>query len=185
MSRLPGSRGRASNLSVRQATLKDLDVLVYQRRAMWTDMGIRDQADHTRGDKAYRRWAESRIRNGRLMAWIAESPNGRVAGGGCLWLQPAQPFPQGSGLLQPYLLSMYTEPEFRRHGVASMIVNEAIQWCKRKGYKRLRLHASEMGRGVYNKLGFKRGWEMRLDVDRLPVGPTDRKRSAIRTTIHA
>ena len=45
-----------------------------------------------------------------------------------------------------------------------MVVKEAIKWCRKKGYERLMLHASMMGRGVYRRLGFKRTWEMRLDL---------------------
>jgi len=45
-----------------------------------------------------------------------------------------------------------------------MVVKEAIEWCRRNKYERLMLHASEMGRKVYSKLGFKRTWEMRLDL---------------------
>ena len=67
-------------------------------------------------------------------------------------------------MVQPYLLSMYTEPDFRRRGVASMVVKEAINWCRKNKYERLMLHASEMGRKVYSQLGFKRTWEMRLDL---------------------
>ena len=75
-----------------------------------------------------------------------------------------QPRPHRESRVQPYLLSMYTEPDFRRRGVASMVVKEAIEWCRRNKHERLMLHASEMGRGVYSKLGFKRTWEMRLDL---------------------
>jgi len=61
-------------------------------------------------------------------------------------------------------LSMYTEPDFRKRGVASMVVKEAIRWCRKRRYERLMLHASKMGRGVYRRLGFKRTWEMRLNL---------------------
>ena len=81
-----------------------------------------------------------------------------------MWLQQVQPRPHRASMVQPYLLSMYTEPDFRRRGVASMVVKEAIRWCRKKGYEVLMLHASEMGRRVYSKLGFKRTWEMRLDL---------------------
>lgn len=68
-------------------------------------------------------------------------------------------------MVQPYLLSMYTEPSFRKKGAAFMVVEEAIRWCRKKRYERLMLHASEMGRGVYRSLGFKRTWEMRLNLE--------------------
>jgi GNAT superfamily N-acetyltransferase len=157
-------RPKGLRLSVRRARLKDLGVLVHQRRAMWTDLGVKDKAAHEKGDRDYERWARTRLRKHQFFGWIVEDQKGRVAGGGCVWLQMIQPRPHRVGTVQPYLLSMYTEPEFRGLGVASMVVNAAIEWCRRNQYERLMLHASEMGRGVYGRLGFKRTWEMRLDL---------------------
>ncbi len=153
-----------SKLIVRPARVRDLDALVHQRRAMWKALGIRNNELHVIGDRVYRRWARARLRNHQLMAWVVKSDDGRTAGGGCVWLQPVQPRPHRMSMVQPYLLSMYTEPDFRRRGVASMVVKEAIKWCRKNKYERLMLHASEMGRKVYSKLGFKRTWEMRLDL---------------------
>lgn len=151
-------------LSVRKAGLRDLDALVYQRREMWKALGIRNNELHLNGDRVYKRWARTRLKNHELMAWVVKSSDGKVAGGGCVWLQSVQPRPHRASMVQPYLLSMYTEPSFRRRGVASMVVKEAIDWCRSNKYERLMLHASEMGRKVYSKLGFKRTWEMRLDL---------------------
>ena len=146
------------------AGLRDLDALVHQRQAMWKALGVRNNELHEKGDRVYKRWARARLKNHQLMAWVVKSADGRMAGGGCVWLQPIQPRPRRTSMVQPYLLSMYTEPDFRRRGVASMVVKEAIKWCRKKGYERLMLHASMMGRGVYRRLGFKRTWEMRLDL---------------------
>ncbi len=153
-----------SKLAVRRATLQDLDILVHQRHAMWADLGIKDKSMHEKGDRAYRQWARTRLKGGKLLAWVVEDRDGRVAGGGCLWLQPVQPRPHRTAMFQPYLLSMYTEPGSRRRGVASLVVRAAIDWCRKNGYERLMLHASDMGREVYGRFGFKRTWEMRLDL---------------------
>jgi GNAT superfamily N-acetyltransferase len=158
------SRPKSLKLKVRRASLKDLGVLVHQRRAMWTDLGVKDEAAHEKGDRDYERWAKTRLRKHQLLGWVVEDQRGRVAGGGCVWLQAVQPRPHRVAKVQPYLLSMYTEPQFRGLGVASMIVNAAIDWCRKNHYERLMLHASEMGRGVYKRLGFNRTWEMRLDL---------------------
>lgn len=162
----PRDRRRTSKLSVRPATLKDLDTLVRQRRAMWMDLGVKDTSLLDRADSNYKRWAKPRLRSGILMGWIVEDKERTIAGGGCLWLQPTQPSPRRRGEQQPYLLSMYTEPNFRRQGVASMVVIRAIEWCRRHRHERLTLHASEMGEKVYEKFGFKRGREMRLDLEK-------------------
>ena len=159
---IPSTSG--SKLTLRRATFRDLRTLVHQRRAMWKDLGIKGNALHQKGDQAYRQWAQARIRSGKLVGWVVETFGGRVAGGGCLWLQPVQPRPHRSAMFQPYLLSMYTEPKFRRRGVASLVVEAAIDWCKKNEYERLMLHASDMGRKVYTNFGFKRTWEMRLDL---------------------
>jgi GNAT superfamily N-acetyltransferase len=62
-------------------------------------------------------------------------------------------------------MSMYTEPEFRRKGFATLIVKEAMSWARRNGYARMSLHASKAGRSVYDKLGWERSWEMRVDLE--------------------
>ena len=157
------SSQKKPKLTVARATLRDIDTLVQQRRAMWEDLGIYDKDMLDRADRIYKPWARTRLRNGELRAWVVRSRD-FIAGGGCLWLQPIQPRPRSAIRVQPYLLSMYTDPRFRRMGVASMVVQEAIGWCKKNGYPRLMLHASEMGRKVYRNFGFRRTWEMRLDL---------------------
>ncbi len=149
---------------LRQATTRDLETLVQQRRGMWENMGVKDRKELARADNVYRRWAGKRLRDGTLRGWLMESRDGTTVGGGCLWLQAIQPRPGRSKEFQPYLLSMYTIPAYRGKGVASKIIREAVRWTKSNGYASLRLHASEMGRGVYRRLGFKRTWEMKRNI---------------------
>ncbi len=162
--RKQGSPRHSQSLRLRPATVGDIETLAHQRRAMWEDMGIRNKAALDEADQVYRRWARTRLKDGTLLGWVAETQNGTIAGGGCLWLQPIQPRPGYNKGLQPYLLSMYTKPGFRGRGVASQVVRAAVYWTGRHGYPTLRLHASDMGRDVYRRLGFKRAWEMKLDL---------------------
>ena len=157
---------RRPSFIVRKATLKDLQSLVHQRRAMWRVLGVREQGELDRADKVYAQWARSRMKSGALMGWVAEN-DGKVLGGGCVWLQPVQPRPGYNLMIQPYLLSMYTEPGSRGLGVASGIVEKALEWCRSNGFLQLRLHASKMGRKVYLKHGFERTWEMRRRIRKL------------------
>ena len=160
---LPPSHAR---YLVRKATQRDIEILVHQRRGMWEDIGFKNKPALDYADSAYRRWVKSALRNKTLQGWIAETKQGDAAGGGCVWLQPMEPVPYHKRLVQPYLLSMYTEPQFRRKGVASRIVAEAVNWCKKNGYPRLTLHASRKGRSLYRKHGFIRTWEMRRQLSR-------------------
>lgn len=177
-------RGRADlgRVRIRRGTLRDLDLLVRHRRRMWEDIWrsetpakrVMDEAD-----RAYRRWVVERFRQRRLIAFVAETGGQRrrlALGSGCLWLRSErQPFPgaRGPPYRTPYLLSMYTEPEARGHRIATRIVSEAIRWSRRGGYGTLLLHASEMGRGVYSRLGFRRSREMVLRLR--PTGGSPRQ----------
>lgn len=143
--------------------MRDLDVLVHQRRGMWRDMGVGDRRSLDRADVVYRQWAREHLKSGDFRAWLASNSEGKILGGGALSLHPVQPRPGYERGVQPYLLSMYTERAYRGQGVASRIVREAVSWTRKQGYPSIRLHASEMGRRVYSNLGFKRSWEMKMD----------------------
>ena len=157
----PASKGR---FRIRQATLRDVAVLVHHRRGMWEDMGERNTTSLDRADVNFERWVRLKIHNGEVVGWIVETSDHRVVGGGCVWIRPVQPRPNLSDLFDPYLFSMYTEPGFRREGVASLILRKAVQWSRRNGYRRIRLHASKKGRHLYRKYGFTRTWEMQFDL---------------------
>ncbi len=149
---------------LRPATAKDLLTLVHHRRSMWENMGIKDRKQLARADKVYSSWASKRLKDRSLRGWVVENRDGTIVGSGCLWLQPRQPSPGNSQRFQPYLLSMYSIPEYRGRGLASKIVREAVKWTRQNKYASLRLHASKMGVGVYTRQGFTRTWEMRLNL---------------------
>ncbi len=151
------------HLKIRPATLRDLELLVAHRRGMWRDMGYTNKKLLDAADLVYRRWAKERLKNGELVGWVVEN-SGKSVASGCVWLKPVPPLPGFKVGCQPYLLSMYTEPEFRGLGLARKIVLESLRWANKKGFPRMTLHASEMGKGIYEKLKFERTWEMKLDL---------------------
>ena len=136
-------------------------MLVDHRREMWAAIGGFSNSDLEAGDLVYRRWVRRMMRAKRFRAWIAEDAQRRPIGSGAVWLTEAQPRPGEPGPYRPYILSMYTDPAHRGEGVASAIVRTAVAYARAQGFQRITLHASEMGRSVYARLGFERGWEMR------------------------
>ena len=157
-------RHSKSRVRVRRATTRDLDLLVRHRRAMWVDMGEQDEMALSDQDRAYRSWALSRLRTGTLLGWLIDADRNGVVASGVLWLRPSVPRPRFKHLTQPFLLSMYTEPEWRRRGLASRIVAEATRWAKRNGYEEILLHANPMSRRVYPRQRFSRTWEMKREL---------------------
>jgi len=150
---------------VKIATDDDIEVLVRQRHMMFEDMRQRTTDEHKMGDRAYRKWALQKMKMGLMRCYLVKDGKGKVVGGGAIWLREVQPSAGYPARLVPYLMSMYTEPEFRRKGVATLVVHEAEKWARSQGYSEMNLHASRQGRKVYPKLGWKRGWEMYIDLE--------------------
>lgn len=153
-----------------RATEKDIEVLVHQRHEMFEDIRHRSREEHRIGDESYRTWAIGRLRRRLLRCFLVTDVRGTIVAGGCVWLREEQPGPGFPSGPRPYLMSMYTEPRFRRKGIASLIVGEALRWARNNGYESMTLHASKAGRKVYSKLGWKRTWEMEFDLE--PEGKT-------------
>ncbi|HZW56733.1 MAG TPA: GNAT family N-acetyltransferase [Nitrososphaerales archaeon] len=154
-----------SEYKIRRTTRKDIDILVTHRRKMWEEINQRNGHRKLRiYDKPYQKWITEMIGRRKFIGLAAFSAEGRIVGSGGIWLRQIHPRPGQTNSEEPYLLSMYTEPEFRGTGVASSIVKEAMKRCKKKGYRSVRLHASKMARRVYSKLGWERTWEMRARI---------------------
>lgn len=153
------------NIAIRRATLKDIDILVAQRHNMFEEIKHRNPRLLGLADRTYRKWVIEMTQRKRFVGFLAVNEKRDVAGGGCVWIRDIQPSPNfDSKLTSPYLLSMYTHPDYRRMGIAASIVREAMDWCREKGFGTMTLHASVFGRSLYSKLGWERTWEMKVDL---------------------
>jgi GNAT superfamily N-acetyltransferase len=133
---------------------------------MWSELGGRTEAEISQHDRHYRKWVLERMRTRKLMGIIVEAPGVGPIASGCLWLQPEQPRPAMTETESPYILSMFTEPAFRKNGLATRIVGALVDIARKKGFARVVLHAAgEDGRRVYSKLGFAPSPEMRYFID--------------------
>jgi GNAT superfamily N-acetyltransferase len=156
-------------LTLRLATLDDIPTLVKHRRGMFVDMATLapmpyDLAGLDAMDAAYAIFAHERLIDGRMRAWVIVDDD-RVAASGSLIFTDWLPRPDGKIAVLAYVHSVYTEPDHRRHGLARRILEAMIDECRQRGLPRLTLHASDMGRGLYEELGFMPTNEMRLTLD--------------------
>jgi GNAT superfamily N-acetyltransferase len=150
---------------LRRATIDDLPLLIRHRHMMWSDVGNRTEKEITLHDRRYRKWAREQMEGRKLLGLIAESSKAGPVASGCLWFQPDHPRPVIKEMDSPYIMSMFTEQAFRKHGLATKIVKGLVDIARKKGYARVVLHASSKGRRVYSKLGFESTPEMRYYID--------------------
>jgi GNAT superfamily N-acetyltransferase len=52
------------------------------------------------------------------------------------------------------VLNVYVEPEWRRHGLGTLLMQQVIDWAQSEQLDRLVLHSSRQGRELYERLGF-------------------------------
>lgn len=152
------------HFKVTPAKVSDLDILVEHRLGMWKDIHPELTRETERSRARTRGWIKEKLSKGELVGFIAKSPDGRVAGSGCIWLREEQPRPDVPLQAVPYLLSMYTEKKFRRQGVAKEVLRRALTWSKAHRHERMVLHASDDGRHLYEEFGFGPTREMKLDL---------------------
>jgi GNAT superfamily N-acetyltransferase len=149
----------AVNFAVRRAALADLDVIVRHRRRMFEDMGHTNTNLLDLADGRAREWLRLRLENDTYLGWFAVVEDRIVSGVG-LWLMDWIPGPRNVAGLKAYVLNVYTEPEFRRKGIAKQLMLALLDWCRAHGYPGAVLHASDDGRSLYELLGFKPTNEM-------------------------
>ena len=154
-------------LMIREATASDIPALLRHRRLMWWDMGRHDERVLDMMERAATEYFSQALPQGSYRGFLAvDSTSGRIVGGGGIVISP---WPGVLGQLQPQramILNLYVEREYRRQGIASGLMKRMIAWCRESGFCNVALHASEDGRALYERLGFKSTNEMRLDLDR-------------------
>jgi GNAT superfamily N-acetyltransferase len=151
--------------SIRRATPADADTLIAHRRAMFFEMGFRDDAALDAMSVAFRPWLLARTETDEYLAWVATAEGGAIVAGLGLWLMDWPPHMIGPGARRGNILNVYTDPAYRRQGIARRLMEVALDWCGAAGIRAVILHASDDGRPLYKKMGFQPTNEMRLMLD--------------------
>lgn len=153
------------NCHIRCATVADAAVIAHQRARMFYDLGrISDDAAAAIEAETQRQMGEL-LESGDYLAWLAEC-DGKIVGGGGVMMRRLLPRPGAwQGAEEAYILNVYTEPDYRRRGVARKLMETIIAWAQARGCERVTLHPSEDGRALYESLGFVPTDELRLRRD--------------------
>lgn len=154
----------ADEFPVRRATADDVDTLVRHRSRMFADMGSNDRRALDVMAQRFRPWVLERMEADEYLAWLATAPDGTIAAGAGLWLMDWLPHMIGSHPRRGNIVNVYTEPAFRRRGLARRLTTTALDWCRDQGVDTVVLHASVDGRALYEALGFTPTNEMRLSL---------------------
>jgi GNAT superfamily N-acetyltransferase len=143
-----------AEIEIREAAPDESAIILHHRRSMFRDMG-----------EVARPWLARALADGSYRHWLALDGSGRVAGGGGVLLGPWPANPRDPCTERAVILNVYTEAEFRKRGIARLVMLTILEWLKQRGFRGVNLHASAEGRHLYEKLGFEATNEMRLRFD--------------------
>lgn len=166
------------DIILRLATPADAVLLAEHRVAMFREMGSITPAREAELRTASRAYFTEALVSGEYVGWVvvrSGGPEQALAGAG-VQLRSLLPRPnsEGNGLLlgrEALVLNVYTDPSWRRRGLASRLMTEIIRWAATAGVVRLVLHASTEGRPLYESLGFTATNEMRYTGPLAAAGP--------------
>jgi len=153
----------SSDVTIREATLADIPEILRQRRGMYIDMNYKDNASLEAMVKCTAPYLEKAIADGSFRAWLACKEDRPVAGGAVV-ISPWPAHPYDLECRRATILNIYTDPAYRRRGLARALMQTMIDRCRREGFSRVTLHASDDGRHLYESLGFEASNEMRLNL---------------------
>jgi GNAT superfamily N-acetyltransferase len=150
---------------IRPATPADAETIFQQRRAMFEDIWgpLAPEAAATM-EATFIPWVRRGLADGSYRGWLACAGDGRVVAGGGLIVHEWMAHPRNPDPRRAYIANVYTEPAYRRRGIARRIVDAVLDWCRDEGFKVVSLHASPFGRPLYESLGFEPSNEMRLQL---------------------
>jgi GNAT superfamily N-acetyltransferase len=150
-------------ITIREGTVADIPTISRHRRRMCEDMNYTDANLLSTMVDATSEYLRKAIPEGSFRSWLA-CDNEDVVAGGAVVIVPWPAHAYDLECRRATILNVYTDPEYRRRGIARQIMQTMIAWCKQEGFARVTLHASEHGRRLYESLGFVDSNEMRLNL---------------------
>jgi GNAT superfamily N-acetyltransferase len=161
--------------TVRRATLTDVGTIAQHRVAMFRDMGELDERSADALHEATVSFLNRMIPTGEYAGWLACAAGraAEVVGGAGVQVRTLLPRPLADGRMlrvgpEAIVVNVYTDPTWRRRGVARTLMEHLIAWAREREVGRLVLHASKDGRALYEQLGFEPTNEMRFTGDLKP-----------------
>ena len=165
---------KEESFAIRKAEPGDAGIIALHRTAMFRDMGLVSTAnDFEELRAASESWLASVLAANEYVGWFVTHESDIAAGGGVL-IREQFPVPGCHRVGRwAHVMNVYTEPAYRRRGLARRIMRTILEWCEADQIDRVTLSASEEGRALYESLGFHQAPEMSFRYHDRPAMKAD------------
>ena len=142
-------------IEYRKGETTELEALLKARMDFLHDGGNAGQGNEPKQlTEANKTWLKDGIADGSLVFMLALDGDNIAATGSLSFctLPPNNKRPTGKAA---YIGSMFTYPAYRGRGIATALFARVVDEARQKGCEQVILNATEMGRPIYAKYGFK------------------------------
>ena len=137
-------------IKYRKLKEKDLDIFIEMRIKQLREEGAKEDADLR---PALRDYYMRHMKDGTFVSWIAEDEGKIIGTSGMSFVEKPPYFGCPSGKMG-LLSSMFTNPAYRRKGIAKELLHRVVEEAKNYGCGTVQITASDMGVKLYTAYGF-------------------------------
>ena len=139
-------------ITYRKLTEKDLDVFIRMRIAQLREEGATEDVDLVQPLKDY---YLRHLADGTFVSWLALDGEKIIGTSGMSFVEKPPYFNCPSGRIG-LLSSMYTDPAYRRKGIAKELLRRVTEEARAYGCGTVQITASDMGVLLYTAFGFEK-----------------------------
>lgn len=140
----------SKNLTYRKLTESDLDTFIKMRITQLREEGAKENIDLVPHLKDY---YGRHMADGTFVSWLAVDGDKIVGTSGMSFVEKPPYFGCPSGRIG-LLSSMFTDPNYRRMGIAKELLSRVVNEAKEYGCGTVQITASDMGVLLYTDFGF-------------------------------
>ena len=138
------------NIIYRKLTEKDLETFISMRINQLREEGATDEMDLS---PALMDYYQRHLANGTFVSWLALDGDKIIGTSGMSFVEKPPYFGCPTGRIG-LLSSMYTNPDYRRQGIARELLRRVVEEARAYGCGMVQITASDMGVLLYSDFGF-------------------------------
>ena len=135
----------------RLASLEDLQSLIDLRKQLLIEEG---QIVSSNIEEELKRFFEHQLSSNQYVQLLVEEDYNVIATGAIQFISFPPSYFNPTGI-RGYISNMYTHVESRNKGIGKQLLNQLLAEAKKRNVYHLFLISSEMGKPLYQKMGFK------------------------------
>ena len=138
------------NITYRKLTENDLETFINMRITQLREEGATDEMDLY---PALMDYYQRHLTNGTFVSWLALDGDKIIGTSGMSFVEKPPYFGCPTGRIG-LLSSMYTNPDYRRQGIAKELLGRVVEEARVYGCGTVQITASDMGVLLYSNFGF-------------------------------